>query len=42
MDKMIKFRVSEELKAAALRYAKEHGTSVSALVREYLESLTVK
>ena len=42
MEKMIKFRVPTQLKVSALRYAREHGTSVSALLRQFLESLTAK
>ena len=42
MDEWIKIRIDAGLKRAAIEYAREHGTSVSALLRRYLESLTVK
>ena len=39
MDKMIKFRVPAQMKDEILRYAREHDTTVSEIIRHYLQSL---
>jgi len=40
MDEWIKIRISAALKRASIRYAQDHDTTLSALIREYLDSLT--
>ena len=40
MNEWIKIRVPADLKAAFLRYAKDHDTTISALLRQFMQSLT--